>query len=613
MSYTTTLLKTQLFWRYIDALIGLLLTLSLTILILIPIHRAFTDHIPLPHVSPDGSFSFDIPERANLKVNQDLTLYRFHEGFRVELGSIKIEKITNGTAFCRLNRESLIFPVGRQGYIASQNGPNLTVYLGPDHTFNFNDRLNIFKEGENIGSLQLTNTARPIAEARIISLKRNVIDEHVDFSRLPVSEYTVATLIVVNNHGIWLVLFETLIFAGIIILELWIYRRFKIGTIAYVGQICISHWCRMPPNLRKFGSAIATLLFSVPFSIFGGLFLYYFLQKFTPIMKISSARELLYYGLILSIGFLYFFILIRFRRFPPIYIWEKMKYVPQRYLSKLFKSKRAVQFAIWFLHLFVAYAFAFALFGFLSSNINSMVEYLFPNELPLTLKHANLQNPWSILEWMTLTAHNFMLLTQHGIAKLSIDHFFALLRLFLWSITIVGCLLGYVHSVIKIGSLTSIKNVDFTILGWFTNAICYGPLLGSILWRIAPSAEGALPIITDGPVFYVMLVTEFLLNLLYTASIWNMFTKFGVMVDKGLVKSGFFGIIRHPNYTLESFMFLALSLRGISTLSNAFGVSFYFLIYWLRSEREDVFMNASNKDYAKYKEDVPYKYIRGLI
>jgi len=395
--------------------------------------------------------------------------------------------------------------------------------------------------------------------------------------------------------------------------EIFIYRKFQFGTFAYIGNHIVYIWKNLSNKTKHIVEVSAIYIFSVPFSVFCGSFIFYTFLKIFSFDENLVAYDPFRYGLIVGIIILYFLILTEQKIFPPCYLWKKMKFVPRRFLSSIFKSEKNIKFSLWFLHLFVAYVFAFSLLGFLSANLNTIIEYLLPNDISFTLLSAKLTQPLTIIDWFINTIHNISLITMYGFAQLSVDHVFAILRLSLWSITISGCLVGYLHSVIKIGSLTSIRNIDFTVLGWFTNAVCYGSLLGSVLWRIAPSPEGALPVINSGPLFYVMLVVEFLLNLLYSASILNMFTKFGVMVDKGLVTSGFFNIIRHPNYTIEFFMFLALFVRGFSTFTNVFGVGFYFLIYWLRSEREEVFMEASNPGYAQYKKDVPYKYIRGLI
>ena len=71
--------------------------------------------------------------------------------------------------------------------------------------------------------------------------------------------------------------------------------------------------------------------------------------------------------------------------------------------------------------------------------------------------------------------------------------------------------------------------------------------------------------------------------------------------------------IRHPNYTLEGVMFLFIYMKALTTGLNWFGVLFFFVLYWIRSEREDAFMAASNPEYAEYRQKVPWKYLPGVI
>jgi protein-S-isoprenylcysteine O-methyltransferase Ste14 len=80
-----------------------------------------------------------------------------------------------------------------------------------------------------------------------------------------------------------------------------------------------------------------------------------------------------------------------------------------------------------------------------------------------------------------------------------------------------------------------------------------------------------------------------------------------------MVDSGFYSMVRHPSYTLEAFMLIMVYARMLQTGLAWLGVFVLCVLYWLRSEREDVFMTGSNPEYARYKKLVPYKYIRGLV
>ncbi|MES2949359.1 MAG: methyltransferase [Pseudomonadota bacterium] len=195
----------------------------------------------------------------------------------------------------------------------------------------------------------------------------------------------------------------------------------------------------------------------------------------------------------------------------------------------------------------------------------------------------------------------------------SLETYFSIARYSLWSLTIVGCVFGYGYSIFSPLWRRHIRNLDFTVTGWVTNALCY-PILGFLLVMYAPPLVGNEPTLTGGPWPVFVLGVELLLNVLYSVSIWNLGAKFGVMTDKGLVSRGFYGVVRHPGYTLEVGMFLCLCLHGFSSPVNWLaGLVFFVLPYYLRSEREDHFMTVSNPDFAGYKQSVPYKYVPGLI
>ncbi|MBV9159931.1 MAG: DUF1295 domain-containing protein, partial [Candidatus Kaiserbacteria bacterium] len=131
-------------------------------------------------------------------------------------------------------------------------------------------------------------------------------------------------------------------------------------------------------------------------------------------------------------------------------------------------------------------------------------------------------------------------------------------------------------------------------------------------WQMIPGFTGVDPIITAGPAEYLMLIAGFLLNLFYMISIFNLGFLFDLMADKGVRSSGFYGVIRHPNYTLESMMFFVTELVGLTAGIQWLALSTYFFLYWIRSEREDNFMEYSNPEYSEYQKATPYKFIPGI-
>lgn len=231
----------------------------------------------------------------------------------------------------------------------------------------------------------------------------------------------------------------------------------------------------------------------------------------------------------------------------------------------------------WLLHFIVACAFGWTLYGFLLADLFA-VAGVFRSGLPLSFLGV-----FSAVRWS------------------------------LWSVTIVGCFWGYGYSILSPLWGVPVGNVDFSVAGWVSNALCY-PLLGFVLVRVFPSFVGSEPIFSAGLWAWFVALAELLLNVLYTSSIWNLGRKFGVMCDKGLCDSGFYAVVRHPSYSLEALMLLCMEVNGFSTGANWFGaLCVIALPYWLRAEREDRFMRVSNPDYGGYAERVRFKYLPGVL
>ncbi len=295
------------------------------------------------------------------------------------------------------------------------------------------------------------------------------------------------------------------------------------------------------------------------------------------------------------VAFWFLLYLITRQRSPVLAFWDQFRYRPRGYPELGWLNRRLI---IWLLHLVIAYAFASTLHSFLIGNMSALARLGWPEA---NLSFANLNGAF----------HGLVHVLTHRPQVASIEEGFEIARYALWSITIVGCLIGYGHSIVGVLWGKHIRNLDFTVMGWVTNAACY-PLLGVVIWQMMPPLAGSDPVVTQGPLYYLMLVTELMLNIFYTSSIWNLGKRFGVMTDKGVCSTGWYSVIRHPNYTLEALMFVMLELRGATGLPQGAAIGMFILLYYLRSEREDDFMTNSNPDYVSYKEKTPYKFIPGI-
>ena len=583
-----------------------MMAFAVAILILLPLHKSNTHNIPLPPLFSNGTFKINIPDGVNIEENMTLPLYRYFERSQTEIGSVKVIDKKDGYITCRILSDTLLYKLGRQGKIISYDKKNVIVDIPLTPKFNPKNKLCVFKDSKNIGQLEVISTEKNKLKCHIIYM--NTAD--MNYEGLVVSEYIIQTNISVFSNNIFVVFLEIFIFLFITLMEIILSHYFQSSLIAYTGTKIIDTYKNLNNKSKKILKNSSIIIFSLPFCYFSALFTFHIISRLMGTSHVDLLMAQIFSGVLLI---WYFYIFISRQKFPPLYLWESLSYRPGRIINRMTSNPFVSKSVIWFLHLFVAYAFAFALIGFLSGNINNIIDYVAPNNININLIYANLLKPESVLKWIVSTYMNIKLISTSGLAHLTLDQNVYIFHLVLWSMTIIGCLVGYIHSVVKILHFTSIKNIDFTILGWLTNAICYGPLMGWTLWSVIPGAYGWQPVIAGGPLYYIMLLLGLFFNIVYTASIWNMFTKFGVMVDKGLVDKGFFSIMRHPNYTLESFMFGCICLKGLADFSNLIGVSFYFITYWLRSEREEVFMAASNADYKEYKNRVKYKYIPGLI
>ncbi len=201
---------------------------------------------------------------------------------------------------------------------------------------------------------------------------------------------------------------------------------------------------------------------------------------------------------------------------------------------------------------------------------------------------------------------------SHAPTPGSADAVFSSFESMVFSACIIGAMVGYGYSLVSYLWGNRIRNVDFSLIGWVTNAVCYGPLMGLAVWTMVPQLVGTDPTITTNPPHTIILVVALALNVVYTWTVWNLGVKFGVMMDKGVRRTGFYSVVRHPSYTVEGIMFLMIGCVGFTTIFQWFGACWYFLMYLFRSEREDQFMTASNPEFVEYKKQVPYKYIPGV-
>jgi|GEM_PF-1235130 len=629
---------------------NVLLSATLVIACLVPVHVSHTRVLPLPYLEDGRAFELPRPPGFRLDVGDQIPVYRFHGEFQPELARARVIEAEAGRLRCELDPGAALVPPGRHGLVVGRAGDLFSVDLGTQHGLQPRDRLVLFKDWERVGELvvlmpavdgnpTLTRLGRhhPGKLAPVLTGPRDNV------AGLVASEFTVPTTVVLFSRSPWLIAGEIAAFAVVLALELHLFFRRGYGLLAALGRSARRAF-RALPRLPRRGLALAFALaasaalyafvggavVALPGWLAGKLgdlasWLEWWGAGAAPLSRAAAggARWLRELGprlpaplsLVLAGALLAAHLawLVLRKSHLPLVVWHALRYEPRWIERRVTRNAKAQLALVWVLHLAVLWAFAYTLVGFLSADFNRAFEFLCPADAELRFVDATLARPVSLAIWIRATLHNVGVLLRTGIAPLTFDQWLSVLRYLVWGVTVVGCLVGYVHSFVHALHLTTIRNIDFTLLGWFTNAICYGPLLGGLLWAVVPWLYGPVPTVAAGPLHAALGVTELALNVAYAASIFNLGTRFGVMVDKGLVRRGFYSVIRHPSYTLEGPMLFLVAAKTLGPGLMWVGAVMPFLQYWLRSEREDVFLAASNPEFGAYRAQVPYKFIRGLV
>ena len=573
-----------------------------------PMHALNTKHFNVVKTTADNYAFFNIDNKTNIKPGDILSAYRFSGEWQAEIGKVKVESVANNQVKASFDPEKFSWPMGRQGAIIGQKGN--TVFVDIASNFKNGDVLSIFKDRQKIGVIKLTNVQKSPAEAVAYLIGK----EKPDLKDLPVTEFTIATQVAFFNNKIigWLEFLSAAIiafayFACWIIYKKSLFQAFFDYIKSLLKKIPVKKlW--LPANLL-FGWIFVWFMANlsvriIPYFINGGqaLFNLNFLHL-SP--KIFMPFKPAVYAILI---FWYLLLLFKNHKSPILTFWDSLSYGKRKERIKNDTLKKII---IWIMNVVIVYVFAANLFAFLRADINAVLKLGWNNSGVMFLGSFNPLDIKECAYWIFNLFKVVIFIFTHSPSFTSITSVFEFMRYSLWSVTIVLCLFGYGYSLLSFLWGKHIRNVDFTIVGWLANGFCY-PLFGVVIWQMVPQLSGQNPIITDGPLFYIMFVTELLLNILYTLSILNLGKMFGVMTDKGLKTTGFYSVVRHPSYTLELLMFITLYLVGLSTLNQWIAVCMFIFIYFIRSERDDDFMFYSNPGYAEYRKKTPYKFIPGI-
>jgi len=483
--------------------------------------------------------------------------------------------------------------------------------MGSNLGFKVGDHLNVFSDRQPIATVQIMAVGQEESVAALYS----ATDPNMRSEKLIgdiVSEFPIADQVVIPYseavNGV-----DALIVLALLGIYLWLWIRFRASPFATLGPMVAAH-IRIPTYVKLAFHAVLgvpAVWFLTEFAIRSICYLVFIVCS--QILHATIPTFLTFTTLQIVIGPLFGVILIGY-----LYVLMTHRISPFAVLVRHIAFKGGINkhtaqdlpehITMWLFQAIIVYAFGRTLGGFFQENLNVGIGASWPHApaviVPMTAPVS--------FEGLARSIQSVSYALTHLPSPANQDALFLTIQTAIYNACILGCLLGYGYSLLGYLWGKRIRNVDFTIVGWLTNAVCYGPLFGVVLWQMLPPTAGADPTIVSGSLRTTTFIVEVFLNVVYTLSIWNLGTLFGVMTDKGVRTTGFYSVVRHPNYTMESLMFIMLFSRGLSTYHQWLAVGAFLLVYWLRSEREDQFMSYSNPDYLTYKERIQYKFIRGV-
>ncbi len=593
----------------------LAIILALLLFVVAPIHGVATKHFNIARTIDNSHAEFFTDGKTAFETGDKLPVYRFHNGCKMPVGWAVVERTEKEKVHCLFDPARFRWPMGRHGRIIQVLSPKeVRIDIGSSLDLRSEDILIVFEGRRPVGKIRLRDVFGSASVAEVLEGRPPFREGQT------VSEYTVATQVVLMKNT-FLSFFEILLIVVVVLLYFWIFLTARRSPLIILGCLVRDYFKKNPCVGLKYAFHLGAGVFFVWFVVkFLAIAVSHYVFIFTQFLAQhgwSSGPVVSLKGWFLSgpiayiytaAGFIYFDRFFRYGRSPILDFWHLFRYrsAPSRWLSKL--DRKA---AIWLMHLVIAYAFAANLLFFLKNNVTEIVALAWPSTTLRITGNFNLFDPTDIFSSISDLVKIIGYVLTHRPDYWTFPIACHVFRYTLWSVTVIGCVIGYGHSILSILWGKHIRNLDFTVMGWLSNGFCY-PLFGVLIWQLVPSFVGLDPIITNGPWYYFMLSWEFILNLLYTVSIWNLGKMFGVMTDKGVRTTAFYSVVRHPNYTLEVPMFLAVEMIGFSTLVQWVSIMMYVWIYYIRSEREDHFMSVSNPDYLVYKERTRYKFIPGV-
>lgn len=154
-----------------------------------------------------------------------------------------------------------------------------------------------------------------------------------------------------------------------------------------------------------------------------------------------------------------------------------------------------------------------------------------------------------------------------------------------------------------------IRSVEPTLLGWVVCLWCYPPF-NRFSFRIFDLDSVRLT--TDYP-FWLTLAMTCAVTILWGIFMWASLAlgfKASNLTNRGIVRNGPYRFVRHPAYTAKLLVWI---IQGVFFAQFGLGILLGFaFIYYLRAWTEERHL-ARDPDYRAYQEEVPWRFVPGLV
>lgn len=204
------------------------------------------------------------------------------------------------------------------------------------------------------------------------------------------------------------------------------------------------------------------------------------------------------------------------------------------------------------------------------------------------------------------------------VVRLNTNFYFLLLSI-LFAIDVLIFTIGYIIEVPSLGN--EIKSVDPTALGWLSCLICYPPFnqVGFAFFSFEPVDAADF----GTPLSQTMLAWLSLIALaIFTWASIALGLRASNLTNRGIVSHGPYCFVRHPAYATKN---VTVWIAALPAAADAFSrsvadglwvltsLAVWTLVYVVRALTEERHLLMIDNGYAKYKEEVRFRFIPRLF